>query len=80
MYSDKILGGTNMKDLNECPICQGPGVLQHEGGWCTYVECTDCSAHTVYSEYNNDAEKEQAEEIVCHLWNIGKVITSERGE
>ena len=30
--------------------------------------------------YNNDAEKEEAEKAVAHLWNIGKVITSERGE
>ena len=38
--------------LEECPICRGPGMLMHEGGWNVQVECADCSAHTVYVEYN----------------------------
>lgn len=66
--------------LEECPVCRGAGFLMHEGGWNVQVECTDCSAHTVYVEYSNEAEKQEAEEKVIHLWNIGKVITSERGE
>lgn len=66
--------------LEECPICRGGGIITHEGGWSVQVECTDCSAHTVYVEYENDAEREEAENTVVHLWNIGKVITSERGE
>ena len=44
------------------------------------VECADCSAHTVYVEYNNEEEKQSAEQMVVRLWNIGKVVTSERGE
>ncbi len=66
--------------LEECPICRGAGMIMHEGGWCVQVECTDCSAHNVYVEYDNDAQKAEAEKRVAHLWNIGKVITSERGE
>ena len=66
--------------LEECPICRGAGLIMHEGGWSVQVECADCSAHTVYVEYNNDKEKVDAEKAVAHLWNIGKVITSERGE
>ena len=66
--------------LEECPLCRGPGMLMHEGGWSMQVECTDCSAHTVYVEYANEEEKEQAEQTVAHLWNIGKVVSSERGE
>lgn len=66
--------------LEECPICRGPGMLLHEGGWSVQVECTDCSAHTVYVEYSNEDEKEKAEQTVTHLWNIGKVVSSERGE
>lgn len=66
--------------LEECPICRGAGFLMHEGGWNVQVECGDCSAHTVYVEYDNDEEKMEAEQKVVHLWNIGKVITSERGE
>lgn len=66
--------------LEECPVCRGAGLIMHEGGWCVQVECCDCSAHTTYLEYNNDQEKKEAEQTVVHLWNIGKVITSERGE
>jgi hypothetical protein len=55
-------------------------MIMHEGGWSVQVECADCSAHTVYVEYSNDEEKEQAEQTVAHLWNIGKVVSSERGE
>ena len=66
--------------LEECPVCQGAGMIMHEGGWNVQVECCDCSAHTVFVEYSNDAEKIEAERAVAHLWNIGKVISSERGE
>lgn len=66
--------------LEECPVCRGAGMIMHEGGWSVQVECCDCSAHTVYVEYNNDTEKAEAEKAVVQLWNIGKVVTSERGE
>lgn len=66
--------------LEECPVCRGAGLLLHEGGWNVQVECADCSAHTVYVEYDNEEEKKEAERTVIHLWNIGKVVTSERGE
>lgn len=67
-------------ELEECPVCRGVGAIMHEGGWNVQVECLDCSAHTVYVEYSSDAEKAEAEKAVAHLWNIGKVISSERGE
>ena len=67
-------------DLEECPICRGTGMLMHEGGWNVQVECTDCSAHTVYVEYETEEEKLQAEQQVVHLWNIGKVVHNGRGE
>ena len=66
--------------LEECPFCRGAGLLMHEGGWNVQVECADCSAHTVYVEYEDEDEKAAAARKVIHLWNIGKVITSERGE
>lgn len=66
--------------LEECPICRGSGMVVHEGGWNVQVECTDCSAHTVYVEYENDEEKLNAEKQVVTLWNIGKVIKSDVGE
>ena len=66
--------------LEECPICRGAGLIMHDGGWNVQVECADCSAHTVYGEYNNEQEKAEAEKAVIRLWNIGKVVSSERGE
>ena len=66
--------------LEDCPICRGNGFVVHEGGWNVQVECADCSAHTVYVEYNNEQEKAAAEKAVIRLWNIGKVVSSERGE
>ena len=67
-------------ELEECPVCRGAGMIMHEGGWNAQVECCDCSAHTVYVEYSNEEEKLEAEQAVIRLWNIGKVVTSERGE
>ena len=66
--------------LEECPICRGAGMVMHEGGWNVQVECADCSAHTVYVEYENEAEKTAAEEQVVRLWNLGKVVRTEIGE
>lgn len=67
-------------ELEECPCCRGAGMLMHEGGWNVQVECVDCSAHTVYLEYENEEQKHQAELGVARLWNMGKVVKSERGE
>ena len=67
-------------ELEECPICRGAGLVMHEGGCNVQVECADCSAHTVYVEYKNDAEKAEAERQVVQLWNLGKVVRSEIGE
>ena len=66
--------------LEECPICRGAGIVMHEGGWNVQVECADCSAHTVYVEYENENEKKIAEEQVVRLWNLGKVVRTEIGE
>ena len=66
--------------LEDCPICRGAGVVMHEGGWNVQVECTDCSAHTVYVEYDTEAQKKEAEEQVVRLWNLGKVVRTEIGE
>ena len=66
--------------LEDCPICRGAGMIVHEGGWNVQVECNDCSAHTVYVDYNNETEKAEAEKTVARLWNLGKVIKSDAGE
>ncbi len=66
--------------LEDCPICRGSGFIVHEGGWNVQVECTDCSAHTVYVEYQNEEQRREAERQVAMLWNLGKVIKSDVGE
>ncbi len=67
-------------ELEECPVCRGPGMILHEGGWNVQVECADCSAHTVFVEYGNEAEKLEAEKKVAMLWNIGKVVRGDTSE
>ena len=66
--------------LEECPICRGAGIVMHEGGWNVQVECADCSAHTVYVEYDGEEQKKEAESQVVRLWNLGKVVRTEIGE
>lgn len=70
----------NLIELEECPCCRGAGVLTHEGGWNVQVECSECGAHTVYLEYENDEQKKTAEQGVARLWNLGKVIKINPGE
>lgn len=66
--------------LEDCPICRGAGMIVHEGGWSVQVECNDCSAHTVYVDYSDEAQKLEAEKTVARLWNLGKVIKSDAGD
>jgi len=68
-------------ELEDCPICQeGVGSLEHEGGWCVYVECLLCGAHTAQFAYRSEEEKLQAEQSAVRMWNIGKVIRQDLGE
>ena len=70
----------NLIELEECPCCRGAGILTHEGGWNVQVECSDCGAHTVYLEYENEEQKRDAELGVARLWNLGKVVKINSGE
>ena len=33
-------------ELLDCPVCNGPGLLEEENGWCMYVMCLDCGSQT----------------------------------
>ena len=66
--------------LEECPCCRGNGMIVHEGGWNVQVECADCGSHTVYLDYENEAQKQEAVLGVVRLWNLGKVIKQNLGE
>lgn len=67
-------------ELEECPCCRGAGMIVHDGGWNVQVECIDCGAHTVYLEYENETQKEEAVRNVVRLWNMGKTIKHNPGE
>ena len=66
--------------LEETPCCRGNGLIVHEGGWNVQVECADCGSHTVYLDYENEAQKQEAVLGVVRLWNLGKVIKQNLGE
>ena len=48
--------------MEECPMCRGTGIIQHEGGWNVQVECADCGSHTVYVEYENGVDEQSEDE------------------
>ena len=61
-------------DLQDCPCCHGPGVIEEEGGWCLYVQCVDCGAHTAELAFDNEEQRQDAAQRVARNWNLGKVI------
>lgn len=67
-------------ELLDCPRCNGPALLEEESGWCCYVTCMDCGCHTAEVAYKSEKERKEAIEKAAHLWNIGKVLSSEPGE
>ena len=64
--------------LEECPICRGAGLLMHEGGWNVQVECADCSAHTVYVEYEDEDEKAMVGKLAL-VNEAKKYLAEEKG-
>ena len=68
--------------LEECPVCRGNGFIMHEGGWSVQVECADCSAHTIYMEYNNETEKmsgswatvQELQEVLPYLETWSQIV------
>ena len=67
-------------ELQDCPLCQGPGLLEEENGWCFYVMCLDCGCHTAEIEYHTPAERLDAARQAAKLWGMSKVIRSSPGE
>ena len=67
-------------ELQDCPFCGGPGLLEEENGWCWYVMCMDCGAQTAAMEFRNAEERAEAAQKAAHLWNIGKVVRGDIGE
>ena len=67
-------------DLADCPCCGGIGSIEEEGGWCVYVQCLDCGAHTAELSYKNEEELRQAARKAAINWNFGKVIRPDPGD
>lgn len=67
-------------ELLDCPICQGPGLLEEENGWCFYAMCLDCGCQTAEVGYKNESERKEAAAAAARLWNMGKVIPCTPGE
>ena len=66
-------------ELQACPHCGGDGVIEDEGGWCVYVTCCDCGAHTAQVDYHSPEERLDAAKRAAFVWNIGKVVSSQSG-
>ena len=61
-------------DLQDCPRCHGPGILEEEAGWCVYVACLDCGSRTAELSFSTPEERLSAARQAARLWNMGKVI------
>ncbi len=66
--------------LEDCPCCGGVGSMEEEGGWCVYVQCLDCGAHTSEVAYGKEIEKREAAQKAAMNWNMRKVIAPGPGE
>lgn len=66
--------------LEDCPCCGGVGSIEEEGGWCLYIQCVDCGAHTAELSYNNEDERQDAAQKAANNWNLRKVISPGPGE
>ena len=58
----------------------GAGLLEEENGWCWYVMCMDCGAHTAHMEFKSGDERGEAARLAAALWNHGKVVRGDLGE
>lgn len=67
-------------ELQDCPICGGAGLLEEENGWCWYVMCMDCGAHTAEIEFFKPEDRREAAHQAAYIWNLGKVVRSDPGE
>ena len=67
-------------NLLDCPLCQGPALLEEEDGWCFYVTCLDCGCHTAEAGYKSATERLDAARRAAEIWNMGKVLSSNPGE
>ena len=58
-------------NLLDCPVCNGPGLLEEENGWCMYVTCLDCGCQTAEIAFKSREERKSAAQSAADLWNMG---------
>ena len=63
-------------ELQDCPLCQGAGCLEEEGGWCLYVQCLDCGCHTAELAYNSLEERREMARRAARTWNLERKATT----
>ncbi len=66
-------------NLQDCPVCGHPGLLEEENGWCFYVMCMDCGCQTAEIAYKTREERKAAAQSAADLWNMGKVVSPTPG-
>jgi hypothetical protein len=66
-------------NLQDCPVCNGPALLETENDWCVYVMCLDCGSQTAEMPFNSRDERKAAAQKAADLWNMGKVISPTPG-
>ena len=69
-----------MLEINDCPLCDGGGLLEEECGCGYYVMCMDCGCQSATFGFKSDAERLDAAKRTAELWNTGKVIYTGRSE
>ena len=62
-----------MIDLQDCPRCFGPSILEEEDH-SYYVMCMDCGCQSASFRFENDEDRLDAAKRTAELWNSGKVI------
>lgn len=67
-------------DLQDCPLCHGPGMIEEENGWCLYVTCLDCGCRTAELSFSTPEERLAAARQAARFWNVGKVIHTGAGD
>ena len=58
-------------ELQACPHCGGDGLLEDENGWCCYVTCMDCGAHTAQVDYHTPEDRLDAAKRAALIWSRG---------
>ena len=60
-------------DLQDCPLCHGPGMIEEENGWCLYVTCLDCGCRTAELSFSTPEEHDR---IIAFTSQLAHIVSS----